>query len=905
MKNLNHSILFVLMPLGLLGQTVPCVTCFEKNPSTVTITDPARYSDMVPCSSGTGIPNYQHFYQRNRFKWYENSPGGDWEFKVKQNLYPGGSTYMVEPNTSPFVAASSSTTFPYLRNLLKEDLNPDNLPADGWELIRQDFGFANYNNTGTNNGPDNLTSTDEQPLSQIEDCNGLPTNQMCGRPSFQQNIGYIVLYNKYSATLRVLGLVTTSLAGNFVYVRLEIPRQFGRNGTGYPTNANGLFAFYDSPYRHPDQETRVSTVGVYAKKLNQNFFFADFQLAYDPCICLFNSQMDFSFLVGTQSSLAGVGVNAGDSPQSLDLITGMWDKDGANSYQYDAQSNMFGFQSADAMALQLDKLIDAVDGMDPNKKSKWKQEIMFLKTTLKIGSSLAKKSKPGLSTAFDIVGYLVDYGSFLGESKPKIKPTTMAISGTVTTLAGSDLVPKKIKTPGSLGAGSVVQEFPTQEQSQTVSPIYNSAPGVVAILSQPKVKYYEKFEAPGYGGIPPIHYWCASLGRKDMGYLFDPGSFQYTINPILDVKNVELYGSISFVHEQDRTFVSAPNYFNAERVTVKIDNPNNTRGGRRTSTRKSPVVSLSCLGNIPIMVKNEDFLECALSSDFAKSVTTVREPVLHVSFFIELNSLNSKGENVVITQVFKLPLKVNDLADNTAWDQVFAPLLVQNKSPFNQNNGIPSVLNVNGMNFTMQNVYDNIYAHEEINLSGSFNNYQRTATEHIPVNFISGREINLEPGTSLNAGTTNQPLGDIVLQIGSPYTNNCPPILPTPHSSLQNYCFGSTSTYKAKTFHSRAAVASTEPVLPPIVSNTKMGYPIPNPTTGTCAIGFDLAESGSYEMYMSNALGLRVKDLQRSDFAKAGNYTVQFNTENLEAGVYFITLTANGFRQARKLVVVK
>jgi hypothetical protein len=123
MKNLIHSILFVLMPLGLLGQNVPCVTCFEQNPSTVTITDPARYSEMVPCSSGTGIPTYQQFYQRNRFKWYENSPGGDWEFKIKQNLYPGGSTYLVSPETSPFVAASSSTTFPYLRNLLKEDLN--------------------------------------------------------------------------------------------------------------------------------------------------------------------------------------------------------------------------------------------------------------------------------------------------------------------------------------------------------------------------------------------------------------------------------------------------------------------------------------------------------------------------------------------------------------------------------------------------------------------------------------------------------------------------------------------------------------------------------------------------------------------------------------------------------------
>jgi hypothetical protein len=100
---------FFILPLGLFAQEPPCVTCFGQSPSTVTITDPARYNEMIPCQGG-GIPSYQQFYQRNRFKWYENSPGGDWEFKIKQNLYPGGSTYLVSPVTSPFVAASASTT---------------------------------------------------------------------------------------------------------------------------------------------------------------------------------------------------------------------------------------------------------------------------------------------------------------------------------------------------------------------------------------------------------------------------------------------------------------------------------------------------------------------------------------------------------------------------------------------------------------------------------------------------------------------------------------------------------------------------------------------------------------------------------------------------------------------------
>jgi hypothetical protein len=58
-------------------------------------------------------------------------------------------------------------------------------------------------------------------------------------------------------------------------------------------------------------------------------------------------------------------------------------------------------------------------------------------------------------------------------------------------------------------------------------------------------------------------------------------------------------------------------------------------------------------------------------------------------------------------------------------------------------------------------------------------------------------------------------------------------------------------------------------------------------------------------MYVSNTLGVRVKKLEHADFAKKGSYKVHFQTDDLEPGVYYITLSANGFRQARKLVVVK
>jgi pectate lyase len=95
------------------------------------------------------------------------------------------------------------------------------------------------------------------------------------------------------------------------------------------------------------------------------------------------------------------------------------------------------------------------------------------------------------------------------------------------------------------------------------------------------------------------------------------------------------------------------------------------------------------------------------------------------------------------------------------------------------------------------------------------------------------------------------------------------------------------------------------PSLPPIISHTTLGYPIPNPTSGECSLSFDLAEAGGYRMVITNILGEEVKHLENRNFAAAGKYSVRFQTTDLEAGVYFITLSANGFRQARKLVVVK
>lgn len=90
-----------------------------------------------------------------------------------------------------------------------------------------------------------------------------------------------------------------------------------------------------------------------------------------------------------------------------------------------------------------------------------------------------------------------------------------------------------------------------------------------------------------------------------------------------------------------------------------------------------------------------------------------------------------------------------------------------------------------------------------------------------------------------------------------------------------------------------------------VVLPTTLGHPIPNPTTGECSLSFNLAEEGGYAIQLSNVLGETVRVLAKTEFSKLGPQSITFDTQGLEAGVYFITFTSEGFRQARKLVVVR
>jgi hypothetical protein len=89
-----------------------------------------------------------------------------------------------------------------------------------------------------------------------------------------------------------------------------------------------------------------------------------------------------------------------------------------------------------------------------------------------------------------------------------------------------------------------------------------------------------------------------------------------------------------------------------------------------------------------------------------------------------------------------------------------------------------------------------------------------------------------------------------------------------------------------------------------VPGNFELGQNYPNPFNPVTKIKFALVKSGFVKLSVFNLLGQEVEILVNEDL-KAGEYEVTFNALKLTSGVYFYRITADGFSQTRKMVLIK
>ncbi len=86
--------------------------------------------------------------------------------------------------------------------------------------------------------------------------------------------------------------------------------------------------------------------------------------------------------------------------------------------------------------------------------------------------------------------------------------------------------------------------------------------------------------------------------------------------------------------------------------------------------------------------------------------------------------------------------------------------------------------------------------------------------------------------------------------------------------------------------------------------STALHQNYPNPFNPTTQIHYDVGQDGPVRLTIFNALGQKVRTLvdSRQD---AGSYTVSFDAVGISSGIYYVQMTTDGFRDVRKMMLLK
>ncbi len=89
-----------------------------------------------------------------------------------------------------------------------------------------------------------------------------------------------------------------------------------------------------------------------------------------------------------------------------------------------------------------------------------------------------------------------------------------------------------------------------------------------------------------------------------------------------------------------------------------------------------------------------------------------------------------------------------------------------------------------------------------------------------------------------------------------------------------------------------------------IPSDYNLSQNYPNPFNPSTRIDFDIPVDGNVRLVMIDMAGREVATLV-NEVKTAGYYSVQFNAANLSSGMYFYSLSVNGFSHTKRMMLVK
>jgi hypothetical protein len=249
-KNMKKIILFSVLLFGhfIYGQTFS-TTCDENH-------IPVSTNHLNPNYSSGNVPLNSQDNFKNGYNW-NNTSGFTCDDMQFASVSLVGMTALTSTQTSggyySYIYSSAS------------GITRQHLPSEGWELLSVNFG--------------------KFPDAQTTDA----TIKFRSMP-------FIVLYNRYKSIVRVFVSMgpdkTINEDADAIAVNLRM------NFSTSPLRvANGLLRLYDGNDRTLDQPTIIKEAQVVSKAVTAqgDWASADFQVAFDPCVCKYPSELYLEF----------------------------------------------------------------------------------------------------------------------------------------------------------------------------------------------------------------------------------------------------------------------------------------------------------------------------------------------------------------------------------------------------------------------------------------------------------------------------------------------------------------------------------------------------------------------------------------------------------------------------------
>jgi hypothetical protein len=708
------------------------------------------------------------------------------------------------------------------------------------------------------------------------------------------------LYNKYRSTIRVF------------YYKTETPSNIARYGATIELNVLRSQGDNLSNALLSQSKPLANTLTTYEQKRIMNapnnyqnedgfWLYADFNVAYDPCACLYNTKLRFEIKLLEQNNVR----------LKLDFTGTLYNiVNGATANNVNTSD---GFQ-------QLVSDVNEAFSVGNKSFKYWESLTKDVdKTTKAIGDGIANA---GYLNNLSILKDLVAPIPYVGAA---VSALDFLISGGNDDLSKPARAPiafvphQKLDLSGNasgkieLSAGFGTREFwtPGIPNTSGTKAVYNNLLGVVNLFSNPKVKYAD-YRIEDLNVTTPDGETILLNNLSNIREYKLKEDIKFALNPASDLEvegvdaayllkytfgsNVELQSftnrSINGINrpvEFGRPSIIAPTM--EERyasIGMEIEEwPNDFQNTNKAYiTLRTKYLPLQCF-------KDQSF----------KLYMSGGSPQIHVKLVFKLRRKDHQGQRVlyVLTypidliwseidnNIYKVGVEFNPIGDNLPTD-----LLVYPKSLQASNNAIGGSA---FMEFNMSN------SPKDIALSNSVITNDLYATNSITLGdnvLISNPNINITAGKEISILTENTISPEANFSIGLPVSCN---------KNINDFIY---STDEISTFCSRRGpyfnysklgkmnTDEKDDVI--IINKPTIQFNIyPNPANDFTIILYQLNGDLAKSISIYNLAGVLVKTVSIT-----GNNEETIKTQDLVAGVYFVTLnTNNGETKTQKLIITK